>query len=107
MLQKYLNTSFILHTACPPPLPFSRFFVLSSHFFILSLTSRFPYPSPSPSVLVCVCVVLAGKTSVEWKRGPQPPAAGDVASPEALVGIIEELMNTVRLAGRWQRVLFT
>eukprot|EP00752_Nemacystus_decipiens_P009127 g8151.t1 len=36
-----------------------------------------------------------GKTSVEWKRGPQPPAAGDVASPEALVGVIEELMNTV------------
>lgn len=33
---------------------------------------------------------------MEWKRGPQPPAAGDVASPEALVGVIEELMNTVR-----------
>ncbi|CAB1121527.1 unnamed protein product [Ectocarpus sp. CCAP 1310/34] len=36
-----------------------------------------------------------GKTSVEWKRGPQPPAAGHVASPEALVGVIEELMNAV------------
>lgn len=33
---------------------------------------------------------------MEWKRGPQPPAAGDVESPEALVGVIEELMNTVR-----------
>lgn len=38
---------------------------------------------------------VAGKTSVEWKRGPQPPAAGHVASPEALVGVIEELMNVV------------
>lgn len=37
----------------------------------------------------------AGKASVDWKRGPQPAAAGDVASSEALVGVIEELMNTV------------
>lgn len=37
----------------------------------------------------------AGKASVDWKRGPQPSAAGDVASSEALVGVIEELMNAV------------
>lgn len=36
-----------------------------------------------------------GKASVDWKRGPQPAAAGVVASSEALVGVIEELMNTV------------
>ncbi|CAN0194370.1 unnamed protein product [Ascophyllum nodosum] len=36
-----------------------------------------------------------GKASVEWKRGPQPAAAGDVASPEALRGVIEELMNEI------------
>lgn len=48
-------------------------------------------------VRVCMYECVAGKTSVDWKRGPQPPAAGDVASPEALVGVIEELMNTVSL----------
>lgn len=38
---------------------------------------------------------MTGKTSVDWKRGPQPAAAGKVASPEALVGVIENLMNAV------------
>lgn len=38
---------------------------------------------------------MTGKTSVDWKRGPQPSAAGKVASPEALVGVIENLMNAV------------
>lgn len=32
---------------------------------------------------------------MDWKRGPQPSAAGVVASSEALVGVIEELMNEV------------
>lgn len=45
----------------------------------------------------CVKPLLAsaGKAFVEWKRGPQPQAAGDVASSEALKGVIEELMNAV------------
>lgn len=34
---------------------------------------------------------------MDWKRGPQPPAAGKVSSSEALVGVIEELMNAVSL----------
>lgn len=40
-------------------------------------------------------LVSTGKAFVEWKRGPQPQAAGDVASSEALRGVIEELMNAV------------
>ena len=45
--------------------------------------------------ITSVWCVSTGKASVEWKRGPQPAAAGDVASPEALRGVIEELMNEV------------
>lgn len=36
-----------------------------------------------------------GKANVDWKRGPQPAAAGEVSSAETLVGVIEELMNVV------------
>lgn len=32
---------------------------------------------------------------MDWKRGPQPAAAGEVSSAEVLVGVIEELMNEV------------
>lgn len=44
-----------------------------------------------------------GKASVDWKRGPQPSAAGDVASSEALVGVIEELMNAVSVLRQFGR----
>lgn len=44
--------------------------------------------------------LVAGKATVEWRRGPQPKAAGKVLSAEALVGVIEDLMNAVSNAIR-------